>query len=168
MGLSDKNIIKEIKRGNIIIDPFDMEMMNPNSIDLRLDKHYQVVDDLMYVKKGYLDCRTNNLFEKRIMPDEGLVLQPGKLYIYSCIEKIGVPCNNRTFIDKILGKGYIEAEVLGKSSIGRLGLFIHVTAGFIDTGFVGNLVLEMVATHPIKVYPNQKICQLRFNYVFIA
>jgi dCTP deaminase len=161
MSLSDKKIIKEIKRGNIIIDPFDVNHVNPNSIDLTLSKHYKTVSR----ESPILDCKKENKFVDNIMPENGVVLYPGNLYIYSCNEKIGLPCKNRNVFQKLLGKGYIEAEVLGKSSIGRLGLFVHVTAGFIDTGFVGHLVLEMVATEPIRVYPNQKICQLRFNYV---
>jgi dCTP deaminase len=86
------------------------------------------------------------------MPETGMILYPNELYLYSCNERIGCKKN-------------IRAKVEGKSSLGRLGLFIHVTAGFIDTGFEGSLVLEMVATVPIKIYPNQKICQLEFTRV---
>jgi dCTP deaminase len=72
--------------------------------------------------------------------------------LYACNERIGVKDN-------------IRAKVEGKSSLGRLGLFVHVTAGFIDTGFEGSLVLELVATKPIRIYPNMKICQIEFARV---
>ena len=77
---------------------------------------------------------------------------PGEVYLYAVNERIGV-------------KGNIRAKVEGKSSLGRLGLFIHVTAGFIDPGFEGSLVLELVATRPIKIYPDMKICQIEFARV---
>jgi dCTP deaminase len=79
-------------------------------------------------------------------------LEPGEVYLYACNERIGV-------------KNNIRAKVEGKSSLGRLGLFIHVTAGFIDTGFEGSLVLELVATRRVVVYPNMKICQIEFARV---
>ncbi|MFN9113234.1 MAG: dCTP deaminase, partial [Bacteroidota bacterium] len=72
--------------------------------------------------------------------------------LYRCNERIGC-------------KGNIRAKVEGKSSLGRLGLFVHVTAGFIDPGFEGSLVLELVATQPVRIYPNMKICQVEFAYV---
>jgi dCTP deaminase len=86
------------------------------------------------------------------MEGHGVLLEPGRVYLYRCNERIGC-------------KGNIRAKVEGKSSLGRLGLFVHVTAGFIDPGFEGSLVLELVATQPVRIYPNMKICQVEFAYV---
>lgn len=159
MNLSDSIILKEIQNGNIILEPFNVDYLNPNSVDLTLNPVYKTMDrhkHIMtygsdpYVHGGvYFDCKNENFFIEKTMGPEGLILQPGELYIYHTNEKIGV-------------KNNIRGTVMGKSSLGRLGLFVHVTAGFVDTGFEGSLVLEMVATIPIKVYPNQKICQIEF------
>lgn len=192
MNLSDKTIMREMENGNITISPFDAKYLNPNSVDLTLNSKYKVWDKLnghrietthredlyaelnhyteeqrieMYPNhsnedvdndldrlgfpKYYVDCKQNNPFLEFEMPESGMILIPGELYIYSCNEIIGCKKN-------------IRAGVMGKSSLGRLGLFVHVTAGFVDTGFDGSLVLEMVPTLPIKIYPNQKICQIEF------
>lgn len=154
MNLSDKTIKKEIENGNIIIEPFIEKHLNPNSIDLTLNGKYSMPDwnNMPPTPHGsYLDCKDkdHNKWIEKDMPEDGMILQPNQLYIYHCNERIGVKKN-------------IRATVMGKSSLGRLGLFIHVTAGFVDTGFEGSLVLEMVATVPVKIYPNQKICQLEF------
>ena len=143
MILADKRIKEEIVNGNIIISPFDEKYLNPNSVDLTLNPVGKIYDcDLLDVKK-------ENPTYEFIIPEEGFVLQPGKVYLYACNEKIGV-------------KGNLCAKVEGKSSLGRLGLFVHVTAGWIDANFVGSLVLELVATQSIKIYPNMKICQIAF------
>jgi dCTP deaminase len=192
MNLSDKTILSEMENGNITISPFDMKYLNPNSVDLTLNKMYKVLDkknahklstierenlyasvnlyteeqrwemnpnmsnaevdaelDRIGFPSYYVDCKKENKFMEFTMPEDGMILVPGELYIYSCNEVIGCKKN-------------IRAGVMGKSSMGRLGLFVHVTAGFVDTGFQGSLVLEMVATIPIKIYPNQKICQIEF------
>jgi dCTP deaminase len=146
MILSDRSILQERDRGNIIIDPFNPLHLNPNSVDLTLFPEFKTYT------AGVLDPRKPNPTVHRLIPDEGFTLQPGEVYLYACNERIGV-------------KNNIRAKVEGKSSLGRLGLFIHVTAGFIDTGFEGSLVLELVATRPIIVYPNMKICQVEFARV---
>jgi dCTP deaminase len=153
MILSDSIIKKEIMAGNIIIDGLNLDHINPCSVDLTLAPAFKVYmrqknDD----KIPHLDPRKPNICKEFVIPDEGYILEPGNVYLYACNEKIGV-------------KGNIRAKVEGKSSLGRLGLFVHVTAGFIDPGFTGSLVLELVATVPIKVYPNMKICQLEFARV---
>lgn len=99
-----------------------------------------------------LDPRIANPTSTTIIPEVGYMLMPGEVYLYACNEKLGV-------------KGNIRARCEGKSSLGRLGLFVHVTAGFIDPGFEGSLVLELVATRPIIVYPNMKICQIEYSRV---
>jgi len=146
MILSDLTILQELKKGNIIISPFDPKYLNPNSVDLTIAPQFK-----RYVP-DVLDPRKPNETEDFVIPEEGYVLQPGEVYLYACNERIGVKDN-------------IRAKVEGKSSLGRLGLFVHVTAGFIDTGFEGSLVLELVATRPIRIYPNMKICQVEFARV---
>lgn len=146
MVLSDKTIIREIKNGRITIEPFKKDHLNPVSVDLTLAPTFKVYEP------GILDPRKPNPTKEVEITEEGYVLQPGEVYLYACNERIGV-------------KGNIRAKVEGKSSLGRLGLFVHVTAGFIDPGFEGSLVLELVATRPIIVYPNMKICQVEFAYV---
>jgi dCTP deaminase len=146
MILSDKTILKEIENGNIVISPLVEKHVNPNSVDLTLAPQFKVY------QQGILDPRTPNPTIDLVIPEHGFVLEPGEVYLYACNERIGV-------------KNNIRAKVEGKSSLGRLGLFVHVTAGFIDTGFEGSLVLELVATRPIKIYPDMKICQVEFARV---
>jgi dCTP deaminase len=145
MILTDGEILKNLWSGNIVISPFDQKYLNPNSVDLTLNGLCKVYID------ETLDCKKPNPTREFTIPDDGYVLQPGELYLYSCNERIGVKEN-------------ICATVMGKSSLGRLGLDIHVCAGFIDTGFEGSLVLEMRVIKPLKIYPNQKICQIKFEY----
>lgn len=177
MILSDKTIKKEITNGNIIISPFDEKYLNPVSVDLTLAPEFKtytketkickwnelpewvVYNKLFneYVPGQYkyedcLDVKVKAETQTLSIPKEGFVLMPGEVYLYAVNERIGV-------------KGNIRAKVEGKSSLGRLGLFVHVTAGFIDPGFEGSLVLELVATRPIKIYPDMKICQIEFARV---
>lgn len=146
MILSDKTILQEMEKGNIIISPFVEKHINPNSVDLTLAPGFKIYEP------GVLDSRKANPVIQLTIPEKGYTLQPGQVYLYAVNERIGV-------------KGNIRAKVEGKSSLGRLGLFIHVTAGFIDTGFEGSLVLELVATRPVIIYPNMKICQIEFARV---
>jgi dCTP deaminase len=178
MILSDKVIKDELLKGKVIIAPFEEKYLNPVSVDLTLAPSFKIYktpvkkvfkdqvpqyildkEELyfidshgMYVYTEPLDPRKPNEVEEFTIPDYGCVLMPGDVYLYAVNERIGV-------------KGNIRAKVEGKSSLGRLGLFIHITAGFIDPGFEGSLVLELVATRPILVYPNMKICQLEFARV---
>ena len=145
MVLSDKRIKEEIANGNIGIEPFIEQHLNPNSVDLTLAPNCKI-----YPRDIILDVKKVNETYDFVIGEEGYVLEPGLVYLYRVNEKIGV-------------KGNLCAKVEGKSSLGRLGLFVHVTAGFIDSGFEGSLVLELVATQPIRIYPNMKICQLKFE-----
>lgn len=174
MIFSDREILACIEHGMIIIEPFDKKYLNPNSVDLTLNPKCKIYKstvspcgsedyNLPYEKvPAVLDCRKPNEVEEFEIPEEGYVLQPGILYLYSCNEKIGVPA--------IAGNEYrrICARVEGKSSLARLGLFVHITAGWIDTGFVGSLVLELHCVQPLRIYPNQKICQICFMQVYGA
>lgn len=179
MILSDKTILEEMAAGNIIIDGFNIDYLNPNSVDLTLaptvkiyPREYETVDNYhklpSWIKKyneyikptdyGYkyekpLDPRQKQNVVEFTIPEKGFVLVPNEVYLYACNERIG--CKNN-----------ICAQVQAKSSLGRLGLDIVIgPAGFIDTGFEGSLVLELRATRPILVYPNMKICQVKFERV---
>lgn len=139
----------EIKRRNgkdIIIDPFNDDQVNPNSYNLRL------ANTLKVYKKGIiLDPKKDNEYETITIPEDGFVLQPGELYIGSTIEYTEshglVPC------------------LSGRSSVGRLGINIHATAGFGDIGFKGTWTLEIFVVRPVRVYPGMKICQIYFEEV---
>ena len=138
--LSGEEILKEIEAGNIIITPFDKKQINPNSYNLRLGK------ELVVYKEDVLDSKKQNATETIIIPEEGIVLEPNKLYLGKTIE--------HTETEK-----YIPM-LNGRSSIGRLGLTIHVTAAFGDVGFKGTWTLEIFALQPIRIYPNMEICQI--------
>lgn len=146
MILSDTHILENLKTGAIVIDPFNVENLNPCSVDLTIAPDYKVYS------KDILDVKEHNKTYDLKMEGHGVLLEPGRVYLYRCNERIGC-------------KGNIRGKVEGKSSLGRLGLFVHVTAGFIDPGFEGSLVLELVATQPVRIYPGMKICQVEFAYV---
>ena len=124
---------------NIVIDPFDEEMLNPNSYNLRLH------DELLVYEEIVLDMKRSNRFRRYPIPAEGVVLQPNQLYLARTVE--------RTETHNLV------PMVEGRSSVGRLGLFIHVTAGFGDVGFCGFWTLEMFAVQPVRIYPNVPICK---------
>lgn len=139
---------KEIKNklGNeIIIKPYCEEQLNPNSYNLRLH------DELLIYDEDILDMKKENKFKKLIIPIEGLVLEPGKLYLGRTVEY--------TATDK-----YVPM-LEGRSSIGRLGLFIHITAGFGDVGFSGFWTLEIFCVQPIRIYSGVEICQIYYHTV---
>ncbi len=136
----------EIKRqlgGNIHIDPFDESKLNPNSYNLALH------DELMVYEELVLDMRKANRVRRIAIPPEGLVLQPNQLYLGRTVE--------RTETHNLV------PMIEGRSSVGRLGLFVHVTAGFGDVGFRGFWTLEMFAVQPVRVYPGVAICQIFYH-----
>lgn len=191
MILSDHTILKEMKKGVIKIDPFDMKLLNPNSVDLRLGNELKVyprnfvsvptLNDVpswvyfkyirrqkgAYVYEEPLDVKSKMEPITITMGPEGYVLYPNEVYLYSCVETIGIKSVKRNLLQKALGiHTNICAQVQAKSSLGRLGLDIVIgPAGFIDSGFEGSLVLELRASRPIKVYPGMKICQIKFERV---
>ncbi|MBX4262079.1 dCTP deaminase [Clostridium estertheticum] len=139
---------KEIKRKlgkEIVIEPFNEEQLNPNSYNLRLHNELLVYDE------SILDMKKENKFKKLLIPEEGLVLETGKLYLGRTVEFTGT--------DK-----YVPM-LEGRSSIGRLGLFIHVTAGFGDVGFQGFWTLEIFCVQPIKIYSGVEICQIYYHSI---
>lgn len=144
MILSGKEIEKHIGK-DIIIEPFDKSRLNPNSYNLTLNER------LLLYKSDCLDMKKNNETREIIIPKEGLTLQPGKLYLGRTNEFTGT--------DK-----YIPM-LEGRSSTGRLGVFIHVTAGFGDIGFSGFWTLEIFCIQPVKIYPNVEICQIYYHNI---
>lgn len=144
MILSGKEIKAKLGK-DIHIEPYDDQLLNPNSYNLRLHNQLLVYEDEV------LDMKKPNKTRSIIIPDEGLVLEPGKLYLGRTIE------HTRT-------DNYVPM-LEGRSSIGRLGLFVHVTAGFGDVGFSGYWTLEIHCVLPIKVYPGVEICQIYYHSI---
>ncbi|HTU27343.1 MAG TPA: dCTP deaminase, partial [Pirellulales bacterium] len=138
----------EIRRNlgsNIIIDPFDEARLNPNSYNLTLH------NELMTYEEVVLDMAKPNRVRRLIIPPEGLVLGPNQLYLGRTVE--------RTETHNLV------PMIEGRSSVGRLGLFVHVTAGFGDVGFCGYWTLEMFAVQPVRIYPGVPICQIFYHQV---
>lgn len=139
---------REIKRRlgkNIFIEPFNIKQLGPNSYNLRLHNELMMYDD------QELDMKTKPSVCNIVIPPEGLVLQPGTLYLGRTVEYTKT-------LDCV-------PMVEGRSSIGRLGLFIHITAGFGDVGFSGFWTLEMFCVKPIRVYPDVEICQVFYHTI---
>ncbi len=149
MLLSDRDIRAEIAAGRVVVDPYDKEMVQPSSIDVRLDRLFRVFENHRY---PHIDPSEEQSDLTRLVEptgDEPFILHPGEFVLASTYEVITLP-------DDIAGR------LEGKSSLGRLGLLTHSTAGFIDPGFSGHVTLELsnVATLPIKLWPGMKIGQL--------
>lgn len=149
MLLSDRDIQAEIDSKRVVLEPFDPGMIQPSSVDVRLDKFFRVFENHKY---PHIDPATEQADLTRLVDVEGddpFVLHPGEFVLASTYEVITLP-------DDIAGR------LEGKSSLGRLGLLTHSTAGFIDPGFSGHVTLELsnVATLPILLYPGMKIGQL--------
>lgn len=140
--LTHSEILKNIEEGHIVIKPFDKEAVGTNSIDLHLG------DILIIYKEDILDCKKNNDIEEITIPDEGIVLEPHKLYL-------GVTAE---YTETAMHIPQIE----GKSSIGRLGLFVHTTAGLGDIGFKGHWTLGLICHQPIRIYKGMRISQLYY------
>jgi dCTP deaminase len=130
---------------NIVIEPFDDKLLNPNSYNLRLH------DELLVYEEIVLDMKRPNRYRRYVIPPEGMVLQPHQLYLGRTVERTET-------------HNYVPM-LEGRSSVGRLGLFVHVTAGFGDVGFKGYWTLEMFAVHPIRIYPGVPICQIFYHTV---
>ncbi|WP_433607420.1 dCTP deaminase [Prescottella agglutinans] len=149
MLLSDRDIRAEISSGRLGIDPFDSEMVQPSSVDVRLDSLFRVFDNTKYthIDPALRQDELTSLVEP--VPGEPFVLHPGEFVLGSTLEVCTLP-------DDLAGR------LEGKSSLGRLGLLTHSTAGFIDPGFSGHITLELsnVANLPITLWPGMKIGQL--------
>ncbi|MEK6648266.1 MAG: dCTP deaminase [Actinomycetota bacterium] len=149
MLLSDRDIRAQIDAGRVLVEPFDTGMIQPSSVDVRLDRFFRVFENHKYsvidpsVEQGELTRAVE------VAPNEFFILHPGEFVLASTYEVITLP-------DDIAGR------LEGKSSLGRLGLLTHSTAGFIDPGFSGHITLELsnVANLPVKLFPGMKIGQL--------
>lgn len=151
MLLSDRDIKAELAASRIGLDPYDIDMVQPSSVDVRLDRFYRLFDNHKY---PYIDPSQDQPELTRLIevePDESFILHPGEFVLGSTYERVSLPDD-------------VAARLEGKSSLGRLGLLTHSTAGFIDPGFSGHVTLELsnVATLPIKLWPGMKIGQLCF------
>ena len=131
--------------GNIVIDPFDEQHLNPNSYNLTLH------DELLTYEEVVLDMRHPNRVRRLTIPPDGLVLAPNQLYLGRTVE--------RTETHNLV------PMIEGRSSVGRLGLFVHVTAGFGDVGFCGYWTLEIFAIQPVRVYTGVPICQIFYHEI---
>jgi len=151
--LSDRTIREQLAAGRIVIDPLDESLIQPSSIDVRISNLFRVFRNhtrgVIDVKQDMVDL--TELVEIADDSSEAFMLHPGEFVLGSTLERIAVP-------DDLVGR------VEGKSSLGRLGLLIHSTAGFIDAGFDGHITLELanVASLPITLYPGMKIGQVSF------
>jgi dCTP deaminase len=147
--LSDRDIRSEIHSGRVAVEPFDEAMIQPSSVDVRLDKFFRVFENHKYSVIDPSIEQAELTREVIAEDDEAFILHPGEFVLASTYEIITLP-------DDIAGR------LEGKSSLGRLGLLTHSTAGFIDPGFSGHITLELsnVANLPVKLYPGMKIGQL--------
>ena len=151
MLLSDRDIRREIDAGRVRLEPYDAGMVQPSSVDLRLDRFFQVFQNHRYSHIDPAEEQDELTVQVEPAGDEPFVLHPGEFVLGSTLEQVTLP-------DDLAGR------LEGKSSLGRLGLLTHSTAGFIDPGFSGHVTLELsnVATLPIKLWPGMKIGQLCF------
>jgi len=152
MVLSDRAIRRRIAQGRIGIEPFDPGLMQPSSLDVRVDRYFRVFRNSRY---PFIDVKAQQEELTELVEvgddDEPFILHPGEFVLGSTLERITLPDD-------------LVARLEGKSSLGRLGLLIHSTAGFIDPGWDGHVTLELsnVANLPITIYPGMKIGQLSF------
>lgn len=149
MLLSDRDIRVELDSGRVRLDPYDPVMVQPASVDVRLDRHFRVFENHRY---PHIDPSVEQPGLTRLIEAEGdepFVLHPGEFVLASTHERISLPDD-------------VASRLEGRSSLGRLGLLTHSTAGWIDPGFTGHVTLELsnTATLPIKLWPGMKIGQL--------
>ena len=149
MLLSDKDIRAAIEAGRLGIEPFEPELIQPSSVDVRIDKYFRVFNNSKYThidpKRDMPDLTT----EVEVPEGESFVLHPGEFVLAATLEKFTLPND-------------LAGRLEGKSSLGRLGLLTHSTAGFIDPGFSGHITLELsnVANLPITLWPGMKVGQM--------
>src|SRR5689334_8222735 len=151
MVLSDRTIKEEVAAGRLVFDPYEESLVQPSSVDMRVDRSFRVFNNSRY---PYIDVREpmENLTELVTVEDEEpFVLHPGEFVLGQTLERVRLPDD-------------LVARLEGKSSLGRLGLVIHSTAGFVDPGFEGNLTLELsnLANLPVTIYEGMPIGQISF------
>ena len=150
MILSDHTIREQIQAGRVVIDPFDPACVQPSSVDLHVDAEFRVFRNNRY---PFIDVKQEQDLTElvEVKPDEPFILHPGEFVLGSTLERVAIPDD-------------LVARLEGKSSLGRLGLLIHSTAGYVDPGWDGYLTLELsnVANLPITIYAGMKIGQISF------
>jgi dCTP deaminase len=148
---SDRTIREAVATGRIVIDPFEAAHVQPSSIDLRVDRYFRVFENHRYPYIDPKEPQTELTSEVEADDKEPFILHPGEFVLGSTLESVRLSDD-------------IVARLEGKSSLGRLGLLIHSTAGFVDPGFAGHLTLELsnVANLPIAIYPGMRIGQISF------
>ena len=151
MLLSDRDIRAELDSGRVQLDPLDRSMVQPASVDVRLDRYFRLFDNHRYAHIDPAEPQEELTRLVEVAPDEPFILHPGEFVLGATYEQVTLPED-------------IAARLEGKSSLGRLGLLTHSTAGFIDPGFSGHVTLELsnMATLPIKLWPGSKLGQLCF------
>ncbi|HEY3436142.1 MAG TPA: dCTP deaminase [Actinotalea sp.] len=151
MLLSDRDIRSELESGRVALDPYEPAMIQPSSIDVRLDRYFRLFDNHKYAVIDPAEDQPDLTRLVEVEAGEALILHPGEFVLGSTFEAVTLPDD-------------VAARLEGKSSLGRLGLLTHSTAGFIDPGFTGHVTLELsnVATLPIKLWPGMKIGQMCF------
>jgi dCTP deaminase len=151
MLMSDRDIRASIEAGEIGLEPLDMSLLQPSSFDVRIDRFFRLFDNHKYAFIDPAEQQDDLTRFVEVAPDEPFILHPGEFVLGSTYEFVKLPDN-------------IAARLEGKSSLGRLGLVTHSTAGFVDPGFNGHVTLELsnMATLPIKLWPGMKIGQLCF------
>lgn len=146
MILSGLKIDEEVKNGKIVIEPYDYNDINPNSYNYTLGEYVKVY------KNRELDSKIKEEVEIIKIPDEGLVIDPEKIYL--------------GYTEEIIGSDYYVPVITGRSSTGRLGLFVQITSDLVDIGFKGRLTLQLHSTQPVKIYKRMKIGQIMFWKVY--
>ncbi|MBQ7885219.1 MAG: dCTP deaminase [Clostridia bacterium] len=142
MILTGNQIAKQVKNGKITISPFENSQVNPNSYNVELGDYLKVYCDDVLDSKKPLKTKIIQI------PDDGIVLQPNKIYL--------------GFTKEVVGSNYFVPTLTGRSSSGRLGLFVQITADLVDIGFKGNLTFQLHAVQPLKIYKGMKIGQVMF------
>ncbi|WP_110589906.1 dCTP deaminase [Microbacterium suaedae] len=151
MLLSDRDITAELDAGRIALEPSDRAMVQPSSVDVRIDRYFRLFSNHKYPFIDPAEDQPDLTHLVEVEPEEAFILHPGEFVLASTFEAVTLPDD-------------VAARLEGKSSLGRLGLLTHSTAGFIDPGFSGHVTLELsnMATLPIKLWPGMKIGQLCF------
>ncbi len=155
MLLSDRDLVSEIKAGQLGLDPFEPSLVQPSSIDVRLDRLFRVFNNHLYTHIDPAERQDDLTTLVEVEEGQAFILHPGEFVLASTLEVVTLGCQ-------------LAARLEGKSSLGRLGLLVHSTAGFIDPGFSGHVTLELsnVASLPIRLWPGMKIghiCVLRLS-----
>lgn len=149
MILSDRDIIKRVKEGGLVIEPFKEEYVQPSTVDLELDSKLRVFNNF---ELGVIDLRQKEDPSREVeISEKGFIIHPNEFLLGSTVERFKIPLD-------------LAGKIEGRSSLGRLGLIIHATAGYIDPGFCGDITFEIsnISRTPIKIYAGMRIAQICF------